>query len=159
MGIEIERKFLVVGSAWKQNAKGQLYQQGYLNSQPDRSVRVRLVADKGYITIKGKRLGATRPEYEYAIPYADALELLHHLCEQPILEKFRYRIDHGGLVWEVDAFQGENQGLVVAEVELASADQPIDLPDWIGQEVTGEAKYDNVNLSKYPFSNWNKPSE
>ncbi|QHV98150.1 CYTH domain-containing protein [Spirosoma endbachense] len=159
MGIEIERKFLVKGTDWKQVGKGQFYQQGYLSNHPDRTVRVRRVDDQGYITIKGKTSGASRSEYEYPIPIEDALEMLHELCEKPIIVKVRYRIPYEGLVWEVDEFQGENQGMVVAEVELSSADQTISLPDWVGQEVTSEAKYYNANLSKHPFPNWSSHRE
>jgi CYTH domain-containing protein len=155
MGIEIERKYLVKGTSWKQAVTGQFYQQGYLSSHPDRTVRVRTGGDRGFITIKGKASGASRREYEYVIPYSDAVEMLTQLCEGPIIEKFRYKIPYEGLVWEVDEFQGENLGLVIAEVELASEDQAILLPPWIDREVTGDEKYYNANLFKHPFSLWN----
>ena len=154
MGIEIERKFLVKGSDWKQGAERQFYQQGYLSRQPERTVRVRRAEDKGYLTIKGKSTGPSRAEYEYEIPLPDDLELLHQVCEQPILEKFRYQIVYEGLVWEVDEFQGENAGLVVAEVELTEEYQAVLLPAWVGQEVTSEPRYYNSQLVKYPFSQW-----
>jgi CYTH domain-containing protein len=153
MGVEIERKFLVKGTDWKKEAKGQFYQQGYLSSHPERTVRVRRVEDKGYITIKGKSLGASRAEYEYEIPSSEVLELLH-LCEQPIIEKVRYQVEYEGLVWEVDEFQGANSGLVVAEVELADEHQDVRLPAWVDQEVTQEIKYYNSQLIKHPFSQW-----
>lgn len=156
MAIEIERKYLVKGNDWKQEAEGKLYRQGYLSGHPDRTVRVRTVEDKGYLTIKGKTLGASRSEYEYQIPYQDALHMLNELCKQPIIEKVRYLISYQGLVWEVDEFRGENHGLVVAEVELAHENQPILFPDWVDREVTSEEKYYNANLFKHPFSKWNE---
>lgn len=159
MGIEIERKYRVKGDAWKQSGKGQLYQQGYLSSHPDRTVRVRRVGDRGYLTIKGRTAGVSRAEYEYEIPNQDALMLLEQLCEQPIIEKVRYRIAHEGLIWEVDEFQGENRGLVVAEVELTDEHQPIILPPWVDQEVTADARYYNANLFKHPFSQWETSAE
>ncbi|SOD99054.1 CYTH domain-containing protein [Spirosoma fluviale] len=158
MGIEIERKYLVKGNDWKKPEKGQLYQQGYLSSHPDRTVRVRTVNDKGYLTIKGKTVGASRSEYEYPIPYADAQAMLDQLCEKPVITKIRYRIDHEGLVWEIDEFQGENLGLVVAEVELTDEQQTVVLPDWVDREVTAEAPYYNANLIKHPFSQWDMSS-
>jgi CYTH domain-containing protein len=154
MGIEIEKKYLVKGNEWKKEANGKLYRQGYLSSHPDRTVRIRTVEDKGYLTIKGKTSGASRSEYEYLIPYQDALEMLERLCEKPIIEKVRYRITYQGLVWEVDEFGGENLGLVVAEVELQDENQPVMLPAWVDREVTSEEKYYNANLIKHPYSKW-----
>jgi adenylate cyclase len=156
MGIEIERKFLVKGEDWKKQGDGQRYQQGYLSSHPDRTVRVRTVGNSGYLTIKGRTTGASRAEYEYPIPYPDAQEMLEQLCEKPIIEKLRYRIDYKGLLWEIDEFQGENRGLVVAEVELTDAQQMVVLPDWIDREVTAEARYYNANLVNHPFSQWDE---
>ncbi|GAB4048882.1 CYTH domain-containing protein [Spirosoma litoris] len=154
MGIEIERKYLVKGEDWKQPENGQLYRQGYLSSHPDRTVRVRTVGDKGYLTIKGRNVGASRPEYEYPIPYPDAEAMLNQLCEQPIIEKIRYRLVYSGLVWEIDEFRGENQGLVVAEVELSDEQQSVVLPAWVDREVTGDVIYYNANLRTHPFSQW-----
>ena len=122
-------------------------------------MRVRRVDDRGYITIKGKTTGASRAEYEYEIPSPDALALLEHLCEQPIIEKIRYRIAYEGLIWEVDEFQGENRGLVIAEVELTDERQPVILPPWVDQEVTTDARYYNANLFKHPFSQWETSPE
>ncbi|GAB3900594.1 CYTH domain-containing protein [Spirosoma agri] len=156
MGIEIERKFLVKGEEWKKQSEGQLYQQGYLSTHPDRTVRVRTVEDRAYLTIKGRTVGANRTEYEYPIPYADAQSMLDHLCQSPIIRKVRYRVFYEGLVWEVDEFQEENQGLVVAEVELADEQQTVAFPDWIDQEVTSDEKYYNANLLNYPFSQWDQ---
>jgi CYTH domain-containing protein len=155
MGIEIEKKYLVKGEEWKKEAQGKLYKQGYLSSNPDCTVRIRTVEDKGYLTIKGKTSGATRREYEYQISYQDALEMLAELCEKPIIEKVRYKITYQGLIWEVDEFRGENLGLVVAEVELKDENQQIILPAWVDREVTSEQKYYNSNLFKHPYSKWN----
>lgn len=154
MGVEIERKFLVNGTDWKNEGQARFYQQGYLCTDPDGTVRVRRVEEEGYITIKGKSTGASRSEYEYPIPYPDAVELLDHLCKKPLIEKLRYKLVYDGLVWEIDEFQGENAGLVVAEVELSNENQAITLPPWVGREVTLEEKYYNVNLFKHPFSRW-----
>ncbi len=154
MGIEIERKFLLIGSQWKELATATPYRQGYLNSVKERTVRVRTIADKGFLTIKGISVGATRVEYEYEIPHNDADALLDGLCEKPLIEKNRYKIAHQGFTWEVDEFFGENDGLVVAEIELESEDQPFDKPQWVGEEVTGDPRYFNSSLIKEPYAQW-----
>lgn len=154
MGKEIERKFLVKGNSWRALAPGTEYRQGYLNSAKERVVRVRTIDDKGYLTIKGITLGATRVEYEYEIPVAEAEAMLDELCEKPLIEKNRYKIDYEKLIWEVDEFFGENQGLIVAEVELESEDQDYEKPGWIGDEVTGDPKYFNSNLIINPYLKW-----
>jgi CYTH domain-containing protein len=151
---EIERKFLVKGNKWRRLAKGIFYRQGYLSTDIERTVRVRLIGEQGFITIKGKTSGATRNEFEYQIPLADAELMLKELCKRPIIEKERFKITHGDLIWEVDEFWGQNKGLIVAEVELSDENQTIDVPDWIGEEVTTDAKYLNVNLVKAPFNTW-----
>lgn len=153
MGTEIERKFLVAGDAWRALAKGTLYRQGYLNSAKERTVRVRTVDDKGTLTIKGITVGASRLEFEYDIPVKEAHELLA-LCEQPIIEKTRYKIFDGSFVWEIDEFRGVNQGLIVAEIELPSEDAAFNKPAWIGDEVTGDPRYFNSNLIAHPYSQW-----
>lgn len=153
--VEIERKFLVVSDAWRRGAEGVPFRQGYLSTDPDRTVRVRLEGDQGRLTIKGRRRGAEAPEFEYEIPAADVTRLLD-LCTAPPIEKTRYRVPHGGLVWEVDEFQGANAGLVVAEIEVERADQPIDAPPWVGEEVTGDPRYSNARLSERPFSTWSR---
>jgi len=153
MGKEIERKYLVRGDAWRKLAQGVRYRQGYLSTVKERTVRVRTVDDRGYLTIKGVTVGATRKEFEYDIPADDAVLLLE-LCEQPLVEKVRYKIPFGGLTWEVDEFEGVNQGLVVAECELSSEDQRIESPPWIGEEVTGDPRYFNSNLIAHPFTKW-----
>ena len=154
MGTEIERKFLVVGEAWRTLGQATHYRQGYLSSVKERTARVRRAGAKGALTVKGVSVGAARKEYEYEIPPADADEMIDRLCEKPTVEKNRYRIPVGDVTWEVDEFLGINEGLVVAEVELHSEDQSFDKPDWIGEEVTGDPKYFNANLVARPFSTW-----
>lgn len=159
MGKEIERKFLVKTEEWRTN-NGAHYRQGYLCIDKERTVRVRTVqeqasgAQHGYLTIKGKSVGASRAEYEYEIPILEAHELLDHLCQRPLIEKIRHRIAHGAVTWEVDEFLGENAGLVVAEVELTAADQAFEKPAWVGQEVTDDARYFNSSLVTHPFTQW-----
>jgi len=153
MGKEIERKYLLKGDGWK-GVKGTHYCQGYLNSIKERTVRVRTIDDKGFLTVKGISVGATRLEYEYEIPEKDAKELLTELCEKPLIEKSRYKVEANGLIWEIDEFYGENEGLVVCEVELESEDQKIDLPSWVGEEVTSDPRYFNSNLINHPYKNW-----
>lgn len=154
MNTEIERKFLVRNQQWRGQVQGVLLRQGYLNSNPDRTVRVRIENSTATLTIKGRNVGATRGEWEYPIPLADAVQFLDQLCEKPIIEKTRYRIEHAGMLWEVDEFHGANDGLIVAEVELISEDQLFDKPDWAGEEVTHDARYFNANLLRHPYSAW-----
>ena len=154
MAKEIERKFLVKGVDWKAMAKGTRYSQGYLNSVKERTVRVRTIDDKGFLTVKGITTGATRSEFEYEIPAADADAMLTDLCEKPLIEKNRYKIQAGRHVWEIDEFFGENQGLIVAEVELTSEEQAFEKPGWVGEEVTGDPRYFNSNLITHPFTKW-----
>lgn len=160
MGQEIERKFLLKHDGWRMNAARAHYRQGYLSLDEDRTVRVRTVVQEasgkgqGYLTIKGKTVGAGRAEYEYEIPISDAQELLDQLCRRPLIEKYRYRLPQGELTWEIDEFLGENAGLVVAEIELEAADQLFAQPDWVGKEVTHDARYSNASLVEYPYSQW-----
>jgi CYTH domain-containing protein len=153
MALEIERKFLAKEGVWR-NEKGEKYRQGYLNSVKERTVRVRIIGEKGYLTVKGISRGAVRVEYEYEIPGEEAEAMLNDLCEKPLIEKMRYKIEFKGLIWEVDEFFGENQGLIVAELELESEDQKFIKPEWIGEEVTGDPKYFNANLIHHPYSKW-----
>lgn len=153
MAEEIERKFLVDGSEWRTLGRGEVFRQGYLSTVKERTVRIRVVGEQAWITVKGLTVGATRSEFEYSIPLADAEQMLE-LCEQPIIEKTRYVVEMGGLRWEVDEFTGANRGLVVAEVELDDPDQSIELPDWIGTEVTDDPRYYNANLIDHPYSAW-----
>lgn len=156
--IEIERKFLVTSDEYKTAAfaKNEIAQ-GYLNSTPERTVRVRIKGDKGYLTIKGKgnESGMSRFEWEKEIPVAEAKSLLE-LCEKGVISKTRFEIKVGIHVYEVDEFYGENQGLVVAEIELQSETESFEKPSWLGNEVTNNEQYYNAYLSKNPFKNWNK---
>ncbi len=154
MATEIERKYLVVDDAWRSQAVGTVFRQGYLSTVKERTVRVRVAGERGLLTIKGITVGAVRSEFEYEIPGADADQLLDELCERPLIEKTRYEIEAGGLTWEVDAFAGANEGLITAEVELDDEDQEIALPDWVGEEVTHDPRYFNSNLIAHPFSEW-----
>jgi CYTH domain-containing protein len=151
---EIERKFLLKNDTWRALAQGMPYRQGYLNSAKERTVRVRTIGDTAFLTIKGVNVGATRAEYEYPIPLTDCNAMLDTLAEKPLIEKKRYKIQHGGLTWEIDEFFGDNQGLIVAEVELQREDQAFDKPDWIGDEVTTDPRYFNSNLVKHPYTQW-----
>jgi CYTH domain-containing protein len=154
VAVEIERKFLVKGDGWRSLTSGLVYRQGYLTAETGCTVRIRVAGEQGYITIKGATAGISRAEYEYGIPLADATELLDTLCQRPLIEKTRYRIPQGEITWEVDEFAGENQGLIIAEVELSDANQLVELPDWIGQEVSHDPRYFNSNLAKHPFTRW-----
>ncbi|MEM9137298.1 MAG: CYTH domain-containing protein [Cyanobacteria bacterium P01_F01_bin.42] len=154
MGIEIERKFLVSQDQWREGATGSFYCQGYLVHDPQVTLRVRVVGDRGLLTIKGKVENLSRPVFEYEIPLSDAREMLQLWCGDQLIEKNRYRIPVGDLVWEVDEFLGVNQGLVLAEVELTSPDQSISLPEWIGPEVSGDIRYYNSYLVKHPYRTW-----
>ncbi|HPF69730.1 MAG TPA: CYTH domain-containing protein [Candidatus Krumholzibacteria bacterium] len=153
MGKEIERKYLVLGDGFKSGAEGVLFRQGYLSSAKERVVRVRTMGPKAALTIKGITVGATRAEFEYEIPLDDARSLLD-MCEQPLIEKTRYKVPFGGLTWEIDEFHGANAGLTVAECELESEDQAVTRPDWVGEEVTGDPRYFNSNLIANPYTTW-----
>ncbi len=153
MGVEIERKFRVVSDRWRDLAPGELYRQGYIPTL-ESTVRIRVVGDRGFITIKGITQGISRAEFEYEIPLNDATQMLDSLCKPPLIEKYRHKIELNGLVWEVDEFLGENRGLTIAEVELQSADQVIELPGWVGEDVSHDPRYYNSNLTKHPFTTW-----
>lgn len=153
MGVEIERKFLVRETGFLDASEGVAYRQGYLSTDPERTVRIRRAGAHAYVTIKGRTHGATRAEFEYEIPLDDADALLT-MCLPPIIEKVRHRVAHAGLVWEVDVFGGVNDGLVVAEVELPSEETVVDLPAWVGGEVTDDPRYYNANLIAHPYRDW-----
>jgi len=162
MGTEIERKYLVKKTEWrshKEYLQGQLsdfgkrYCQGYIPTSNGTTVRLRVVGEQGFITIKSPTVGHTRAEFEYPIPLPDAQAMLSNLCSQPLIEKFRYKIEIDDLVWEVDEFMGENEGLIIAEVELENEEQKINIPHWIEREVN-DKKYFNSYLVKYPYSQW-----
>jgi len=153
---EIERKFLVKPRKWSELGPGLKIRQGYLCTTIERTVRVRTYGDHGYVTIKGKTSGISRDEYEYEIPFGDASEILDNLCIQPLIEKTRYRIPFKGHTFEVDEFTGANRGLTIAEVELKSAEENIELPDWIDRDVSDDPRYFNSNLAQKPLSTWEK---
>ena len=153
MPVEIERKYLVIGDKWKQGKPVRICQ-GYLNRDKERTVRVRISGEKAFLTIKGMNIGATRAEYEYEIPVSHA-EALLKICDGPVLEKNRYVVVFDNMKWEVDEFLGENEGLIVAEVELTSTDQSFNCPQWLGREVTDDPRYYNSNLCIHPFRKWN----
>jgi adenylate cyclase len=154
VGREIERKFLVKSDAWRTGARGDLYRQGYLARQPERTVRVRLAKGRGFLTIKGAGK-LDRAEYEYEIPATDAAELLG-LCERPLIEKTRYEVLYEGTRFEIDEFAGDNAGLVVAEVELAQPEGPFARPPWLGAEVTEDERYTNASLVTLPYKRWQR---
>lgn len=151
---EIERKYLLQGDGWRELATGSLYRQGYIRTQDGVTVRVRVVSEQGYLTIKGPSVQCSRLEFEYLIPLEEAEQMLDTLCMEPLIEKTRYKVPWAGLTWEIDEFAGANQGLILAEVELSDVNQDIQLPPWIGQEVSHEPKYYNSNLVDNPFSIW-----
>ncbi|HRY97904.1 MAG TPA: CYTH domain-containing protein [Bacteroidales bacterium] len=155
MGKEIERKFLVRGEFKSLARKQTRITQGYLSSVPERTVRVRVKGDKGFITIKGigSASGAERYEWEKEIPVEEVRELLS-ICEPGVIDKTRYLVDVGGLTFEVDEFYGENEGLTMAELELPSEDTPFERPEWLGEEVTGDVRYYNSMLMKNPYTRW-----
>ena len=155
MGVEIERKFLIKDDSWRAEVvKSTRYRQGYLTSVETCSIRVRIAGDKATINIKSATLGVTRTEYEYPIPIEEAEEILDHLCTKPLIEKTRHIVEHDGHTWEIDVFEDDNDGLVVAEIELDQADQDFTLPGWTGKEVSDDPRYYNVCLVKHPYKDW-----
>jgi adenylate cyclase len=157
MATEIERKFLVQGTQWR-NGTGTKIKQGYLNRDKARTVRVRVRADQAFLTVKGLTQGASRAEFEYEIPLTDAEELLK-LSDGPIIEKTRYVVVHEGSKWEVDEFEGDNSGLVVAEIELQSQGEQFSRPPWLGREVTDDNRYYNSSLASHPYRDWRQPRQ
>lgn len=155
MGIEIERKFLVNKEKWAQvkKEKQSLYRQGYIVSDPGKTIRVRLTDIAAFLTIKGLGIGISRAEFEYSIPLDEAQQLLDGFCDS-VVSKIRYFITHDNKLWEVDEFLGDNEGLMVAEIELDEENESFSLPDWVGREVTSEKKYSNSNLAKKPYKTW-----
>lgn len=164
MGIEIERKFLVTGDAWRERSGSAempetsvRFRQGYIptgGATEGTTVRVRLEGERGVLTIKARTAGLARLEYEYPIPAGDALEMLDHVCGQPQIDKVRHTRQVGAHVWEIDEFLGENAGLVVAEIELSAEDEAFERPEWLGEEVTHDTRYLNVNLARTPWRQW-----
>lgn len=154
MGEEIERKFLVRGEAWRAELVGTQYRQGFLSTEPERTVRVRVAGARAWLTIKGKTVGTRRAEYEYEVPVDEAQSMLDTLCKRPLIEKVRYLVLVGSHTWEVDVFEGENRGLVIAEIELEAEDEAFERPDWLGDEVSSDVRYFNSNLVANPYSSW-----
>ena len=154
MAKEIERKFLVDTEIWHPRGNGKTIRQGFIATHGQTAVRVRISGKDAYLTVKGPSHGAERSEFEYTIPVSDAEKILDELCERPFIDKIRYHVEFSGNIWEVDVFHGENQGLIIAEIELNVPDQQITLPPWVLEEVTGDPRYFNVNLIKHPYGSW-----
>jgi len=157
MAIEIERKFLLKDDSWKLEAvSGVQFCQGYLSESGPGSVRIRIEGELANINIKSATLDMQRMEYEYEIPLSDAREMLDQLCIKPLIEKQRFHVTYKNKLWEIDVFEGDNQGLIVAEVELNNKNESIELPAWVGDEVTDDTRYYNVCLIKHPYKDWNQ---
>lgn len=154
MAVETEKKFLLHHLPHDLMNKGKAIYQGYITKSKHHTVRIRISDDDGFVTIKGPTVNAARKEFEYAVPVSDAREMLARFCPGPIIEKTRYTIGFKGFEWEIDVFKGRNKGLVVAEIELESADQPFEKPDWVGLEITHDTRYYNSNLVDHPFTQW-----
>ena len=154
MATEIERKFLVSGDQWRSVAVAQTIRQGYIWTDHGRSLRVRIAGPRAFLTLKSARKGFSRHEYEYEIPLSDACEMLNSMCNGRLIEKTRYTVVAGGRTWVIDAFDGDNRGLIVAEIELENEEEAIDLPEWAGREVTSDPRYLNVNLVSRPYCLW-----
>ncbi len=155
MAKEIERKFLIDISGIESIGSGSRIKQGYISTTDNTAVRIRVSGAAAYLTLKGENQGATRTEFEYEIPIEDANEIIKELCSGPVIDKTRYLVEYGSHTWEIDVFHGDNDGLIVAEVELESETEKVDLPKWVINEVTGEVKYYNSSLLDNPFNKWN----
>ena len=155
MAIEIEHKFLLTDESWREKVKKAIiFKQGYLSSMPTTSIRVRICDEQAWLNIKSATIGNKRMEFEYEIPLTDANQIIELLCKKPIIEKTRHYVEHEDNTWEIDEFHGENQGLIVAEIELDSETQPFTIPEWIGQEVTHDVRYYNNYLAVKPYNSW-----
>lgn len=155
MAQEIERKFLVKNQKWQENILSEtIIKQGYLANQDNATVRIRITKGTAYLTIKSATKGISRSEFEYEIPVADAEEMLSTVAQQPFIDKTRYKIQCGEHVWDLDVFEGANNGLIVAEVELGSEEESFILPEWAGEEVSQDPRYYNANLINHPFNRW-----
>jgi len=155
MALEIEHKFLIIGSDWKEGVqKSSEYKQGYLVSDKKRSVRVRVSDNKAWLNIKSATIGSSRQEYEYEISLNEGMEILNSLCEKPLIEKTRHLVPYEGHTWEIDVFGGDNEGLIVAEIELSEIGENFCKPGWLGEEVTEDLRYYNNSLCKNPYKNW-----
>ncbi|MEA3276617.1 MAG: CYTH domain-containing protein [Pseudomonadota bacterium] len=155
MGVEIERKFLVKNDSWRDQVESEAHvMQGYLANNANATVRVRVKGEDAFLTIKGGGEGIRRSEYEYPIPVSDAEAMLRELAVSPAIDKVRYKVKCGDHFWDLDFFAGDNQGLVMAEVELSTEDETFEMPDWAGEEVSGDPRYYNVNLARNPYRHW-----
>ena len=155
MPIEIERKFLIASDTWKQSVhKSIQYRQGYLSNNSRNSIRIRVSDQSATLNIKSMQMGIQRIDYEYPIPLDEANEQLDRLCQSPIIEKTRHFIKHGKHTWEIDVFEGDNKGLIVAEIELSDENEPFEKPNWLGKEVSHLARYFNICLMDYPYCQW-----
>lgn len=155
MGLEIERKYLVINDNWKSAVEGEsVLKQGYLTAQPEVTVRVRIAGERAQLNIKGGMKGISRSEYEYEIPLPDAEEIIANLVTGSVIDKTRYKVRCGDHLWDLDLFHGDNAGLVIAEIELESETESFHMPDWVGQEVSRDARYYNANLIKHPYRDW-----
>ena len=156
MAKEIEKKFLLKNVLWRESIqRSRQFVQGYLIGSDVASVRVRSEGEKAFINIKSAALGITRDEYEYEIPLSEAQEMLANLCEKPLISKIRHDVIYANKKWEIDEFQDENSGLIVAEIEISTIDEVFEIPEWVGQEVSDDTRYYNVCLVKQPYSSWN----
>ncbi|MBT2970668.1 MAG: adenylate cyclase [gamma proteobacterium symbiont of Ctena orbiculata] len=155
MALEIERKYLVINDKWRDNViKESAMRQGYLASQPNATVRVRVSGSEARLTIKGRSKGISRSEYEYSIPLQEAQELLDNHIAGALIEKVRYQVRCGNHIWDLDVFDGANRGLVIAEVELSSEDEGFLMPEWAGEEVSSDSRYYNASLVSHPYCDW-----
>ncbi len=154
MFTEIERKFLVNNDTWRNKAKSTEFWQGYIHSDANCLVRIRVEGEQAYLTIKGPKNGIARPEFEYAIPKIEAEDLLQNLAKKPLIHKIRHTLHVGEHLWEIDEFCGDNSGLILAEIELNKEHEYFEKPEWLGEEITFDARYRHASLAKYPFSTW-----
>lgn len=155
MPTEIERKYLVTGDSWRQDAgAGVAIVQGYLGSNEKSSIRIRIDGESAHLNIKSRTIGIRRSEFDYPIPVDEATELLQKLCDQPLIKKNRYPVQYQGHLWEVDVFAGDNAGLIVAEIELSAPEQSFKLPAWAGREVSDDPRYYNTCLVSHPYKDW-----
>ena len=154
MAIEIERKFLIKEKPFSIAKRSLKINQGYIINEKSKVIRIREKGDDYFLTIKGNNIGISRLEYDFPISKEDAKELIFHFCKTTLIEKTRHYIEHKGHTWEVDEFHGKNNGLIVAEIELESEDEKFEIPDWVGEEVTQDDRYYNMNLAIHPFTSW-----
>ena len=155
MPTEIERKFLLKDDSWKElSDQGTAYSQGYLMGSKQASVRIRIQGNKAFLNIKSATIDITRQEFEYEIPLDEATEMLESLCDKPLIKKTRFHLKNENHLWEIDVFEGDNKGLIVAEIELSDKDEVFTKPDWLGKEVSDDARYYNTCLVKHPYKDW-----